>query len=154
MQKIKYKKMNSRSWYLDGRNRRQWAEAIFQTNKGKAKLWNCNHGFPLLLLEVWTICPFGNCTGLIHHALRPWIGLADQLKTESATIRSVASCILKGLAIKEGIKAAHILAHDLGDTELNKNYCASIEENIQVTWPVMRIMNGGIFPENSIKPAF
>ena len=55
--------------------------------------------------------------------------------------------MIEELAIKEGIKAAHILAHDLGDTVAQELLARQFEKTSKVNWLSCVFMNGGIFPE-------
>jgi hypothetical protein len=55
--------------------------------------------------------------------------------------------IIEGLAARAGIKTAHILGHDLGDTIAQKLLARQFEKSSKVTWLSCVFMNGGLFPE-------
>lgn len=55
--------------------------------------------------------------------------------------------IIEALAAKAGIKEAHILAHDMGDTIAQEPLARQFEKSSAVNWLSCVFLNGGIFPE-------
>lgn len=137
--------MNSKTWYLDGTIESINNLRVFFKRSGKGESLFCIHGFPSSSWDfepIWP--PLIQRFDVIVHDL---IGLGKSSKPNQPLPISLQADIIEGLAIQEGIKEAHILAHDLGDTIAQELLARQFNKTSKVNWLSCVFMNGGIFPE-------
>jgi pimeloyl-ACP methyl ester carboxylesterase len=137
--------MNSEAWYLDGKTETINELSVFFKRTGKGETLICIHGFPSSSWDFEPIWP--SVIARFDTIALDLIGLGRSAKPNQPLSISLQADIIEGLAIKEGIKVAHILAHDLGDTVAQELLARQFEKTSKVTWLSCVFMNGGIFPE-------
>lgn len=137
--------MNSETWYLNGSTASINNLKVFFRRSGKGESLFCIHGFPSSswdFEQIWH--PLTKRFDVIAHDL---IGLGKSSKPNQPLPISMQADIIEGLAIQEGIKDAHIFAHDLGDTIAQELLARQFMKTSKVNWLSCVFMNGGIFPE-------
>jgi pimeloyl-ACP methyl ester carboxylesterase len=137
--------MNAATWYLDGRTEMVNGLAVFFKQAGKGEPLICIHGFPSSSWDFEAIWPsLAERFEVMTHDL---IGLGKSAKPNRPLPVSLQADIIESLAAKAGIKKAHILAHDLGDTIAQELLARQFEKSSKVNWLSCVFLNGGIFPE-------
>ncbi|MFT5771896.1 MAG: pimeloyl-ACP methyl ester carboxylesterase [Algoriphagus sp.] len=137
--------MNSEAWYLNGKTAKINELSLFFKRAGKGESLICIHGFPSSSWDFEPIWP--SLIGRFDTIAIDLIGLGRSAKPNQPLSISLQADMIEELAIKEEIKAAHILAHDLGDTVAQELLARQFEETSKVNWLSCVFMNGGIFPE-------
>jgi pimeloyl-ACP methyl ester carboxylesterase len=137
--------MTSKTWYLDGRTETIKDLSVFFKRSGKGEALVCIHGFPSSSWDFEPIWPslIERFDVMVHDL----IGLGKSAKPNQPLPISLQADIIEELAIKEGIKEAHIFAHDLGDTIAQELLSRQFENTSKVNWLSCVFLNGGIFPE-------
>jgi pimeloyl-ACP methyl ester carboxylesterase len=137
--------MSSEAWYLDGRTEMINGLKVFFKRTGKGEPLICIHGFPSSSWDFEAIWPsLAERFDVMIHDL---IGLGKSAKPNQPLPISLQADIIEGLATKAGINAAHLFAHDLGDTVAQELLARQLENSSKVRWLSCVFMNGGIFPE-------
>jgi pimeloyl-ACP methyl ester carboxylesterase len=137
--------MNSETWYAAGRETTINNLAVFYKRSGKGEALICIHGFPS---SSWDFEPIWS--SLIEQfdvMIHDLIGLGKSAKPNQNLTISLQADIIEGLAVKEGIKEAHLLAHDIGDTIAQELLARQHEKTAKINWLSCVFLNGGIFPE-------
>ena len=137
--------MSSEAWYLDGRTEMFDDLKVFFKRTGSGTPLICIHGFPSSSWDFEAIWPsLSERFDVLVHDL---IGLWKSAKPNQPLPISLQADIVEGLAAKAGVKEAHILAHDLGDTIAQELLARQFEKSSKVNWLSCVILNGAIFPE-------
>jgi len=124
---------------------------VFYQRSGSGKVLFCIHGFPSSSWDFEAIWPsLSNRFDVIAHDL---IGLGKSSKTHIHLTVSLQADIIEGLAQHLGIKEAHILAHDLGDTIAQELLARQADGTSKIKWLTCVLFNGGIFP-GTYQPLF
>ena len=137
--------MNAANWYASGKRVLVNDLEIFYKREGSGNVLFCIHGFPSSSWDFERLWPaLTDRFDVIAHDL---VGLGKSAKPQQPLTVSLQADVIEGLAQKEGIKEAHILAHDLGDTIAQELLARQMENTSRVNWLSCVFMNGGIFPE-------
>jgi pimeloyl-ACP methyl ester carboxylesterase len=137
--------MNSKDWYLDGRTEMINDQKVFFKRAGKGESLICIHGFPSSSWDFEAVWP--SLTERFDVVASDLIGLGKSAKPKQPLTISLQADIIEGLAMKAGIKAAHLFAHDLGDTVAQELLARQYEKSSKINWLSCVFMNGGLFPE-------
>lgn len=137
--------MNSTDWYLNGKTVTINNQNIFFKRSGKGEALICIHGFPSSSWDFEAIWPY--LTERFDVMVHDLVGLGNSAKPKQPLPISLQADIIETLAIKEGIRNAHILAHDLGDTVAQELLARQFDNTSEVHWLSCVFLNGGIFPE-------
>ncbi|MTI29472.1 alpha/beta fold hydrolase, partial [Xanthovirga aplysinae] len=117
----------------------------FYKRKGKGDSLICLHGFPT---SSWDFCQiWDSLTERFDVLVHDLIGLGKSEKPQLPIPISLQADIVENLAINQGVKKAHILAHDLGDTIAQELLARQLENKSKINWLSCVFLNGGIFPE-------
>lgn len=119
--------------------------SVFFKRSGKGQSLICIHGFPSSSWDFEALWPA--LTERFDVMVHDLIGLGKSAKPNKPLTISLQADIIEGLAIKAGIREAHILAHDLGDTVAQELLARQFEKSSKVKWLSCVFMNGGLFPE-------
>lgn len=138
-------KMNSKTWYSDGRTEMINDLSVFFKRSGKGQSLICIHGFPSSSWDFEALWP--SLTDRFDVMIHDLIGLGKSAKPNKPLPISLQADIIEGLATKAGISEAHILAHDLGDTVAQELLARQLEKSSKINWLSCVFMNGGLFPE-------
>jgi pimeloyl-ACP methyl ester carboxylesterase len=138
-------KMNSKTWYSDGRTEMINDLSVFFKRSGKGQALICIHGFPSSSWDFEALWP--SLTEQFDVMIHDLIGLGKSAKPNKPLPISLQADIIEGLATKAGISEAHILAHDLGDTVAQELLARQFEKSSKINWLSCVFMNGGLFPE-------
>lgn len=137
--------MNPEEWYSSGSTELINNLTVFFKRSGKGSPLVCIHGFPSSSWDFEAIWPsLAERFDVLAHDL---IGLGNSAKPRQPLPISLQADIIEALVIKQGISAAHILAHDLGDTVAQELLARQAEKSSKVNWLSCVFMNGGLFPE-------
>lgn len=137
--------MNSDTWYANGRATTINDLTVFYKRSGKGQTLICIHGFPSSSWDFEPIWPsLIKRFDVITHDL---IGLGKSAKPNKRLSISLQADIIEGLALKEGVKEAHLLAHDIGDTIAQELLARQYQKTSKINWLSCVFLNGGIFPE-------
>jgi len=118
---------------------------VFFKRAGSGTPLICIHGFPSSSWDFEAIWPsLSERFDVLVHDL---IGLGKSAKPNQPLPISLQADIVEGLAAKAGVKEAHILAHDLGDTIAQELLARQFEKSSKVNWLSCVFLNGGIFPK-------
>lgn len=137
--------MTSRQWYTKGKVITLNNFQVFFNREGRGEPLFCIHGFPSSswdFAEVWPALKAH--FDLIAHDL---IGLGKSSKPNTALTVSLQADVVEALALRLGIKRAHILAHDLGNTVAQELLARQLSKSSKIEWLSCIFMNGGIFAE-------
>lgn len=138
-------------WYKDGRTERINDLPVFFRRSGNGEPLICIHGFPSSSWDFESIWP--QLTQRFDVLAHDLIGLGRSAKPRQPLPVSLQADIVEGLAIKAGLTAAHLLAHDLGDTVAQELLARQYEGSSTIKWLSCVFLNGGIFPETH-RPLF
>jgi pimeloyl-ACP methyl ester carboxylesterase len=137
--------MNAESWYQGGQTSTINGLSIFFRREGKGESLVCIHGFPSSSWDFVAIWP--SITRRFDVLAHDLVGLGKSAKPDRPLPIKLQADIVEELAITAGIRKAHILAHDLGDTVAQELLARQFEKSSRVQWMSCVFMNGGIFPE-------
>ena len=137
--------MNAETWYLGGRTATINGLNVFFRREGRGESLVCIHGFPSSSWDFEAIWP--SLTRRFDVLAHDLVGLGKSAKPDRPLPVSLQADIVEELAITSGIRKAHILAHDLGDTVAQELLARQFEKSSRVQWMSCVFMNGGIFPE-------
>ena len=137
--------MNAETWYSDGKKETINALDIFYKRSGKGQALVCIHGFPS---SSWDFEPLWPSLIERFDVLIPdLIGLGKSAKPNQKLSISLQADMIEGMAEKEGIQEAHLLAHDIGDTIAQELLARQLENTSKIKWLSGVFLNGGLFPE-------
>ncbi len=137
--------MNSETWYLKGQTKIIKTHPVFFKRDGKGEVLICIHGFPSSSWDFEKIWPsLVENFDVIAHDL---IGLGRSSKPNQALSIALQADIIEELLFELGIRKAHILAHDLGDTIAQELLARQYEGQAKIQWLTCAFLNGGLFPE-------
>jgi pimeloyl-ACP methyl ester carboxylesterase len=137
--------MNAETWYSDGKKETINALDIFYKRSGKGQVLVCIHGFPS---SSWDFEPLWPSLIERFDVLIPdLIGLGKSAKPNQKLSISLQADMIEGMAEKEGIQEAHLLAHDIGDTIAQELLARQLENTSKIKWLSGVFLNGGLFPE-------
>ena len=137
--------MDAHTWYHVGQTETINDQKVFYQRAGKGQVVVCIHGFPSSSWDFEAI--WEPLTSKFDTIAMDLIGLGKSSKpNQPLTVALQANMIERLLAAKE-ITAAHLLAHDLGDTVAQELLARQQEGSNTITWHSCVLMNGGIFPE-------
>jgi pimeloyl-ACP methyl ester carboxylesterase len=137
--------MKAKSWYRDGQTAIINGLSVFFRREGKGESLVCLHGFPSSSWDFEATWP--SLTRRFDVLAHDLIGLGKSAKPDQPLPVRLQADIVEELAITAGIRKAHILAHDLGDTIAQELLARQFEKSSRVQWLSCVFMNGGIFPE-------
>jgi pimeloyl-ACP methyl ester carboxylesterase len=137
--------MNAETWYLGGQTATINGLSVFFRREGKGESLICIHGFPSSSWDFEAIWP--SLTRRFDVLAHDLAGLGKSAKPDRPLPVSLQADIVEELAITSGIRKAHILAHDLGDTVAQELLARQFGKSSRVQWMSCVFMNGGIFPE-------
>ena len=135
----------SDNWYSTGNYARVKALKVFYKREGHGENLFCIHGFPSSSWDfepIWT-----SLTAKFDVIAHDLIGLGMSAKPAQELTVGLQADILEELALQQGVKKAHILAHDLGDTIAQELLARQLEKSSPVEWLSCTFLNGGLFPE-------
>lgn len=105
----------------------------------------CIHGFPT---SSWDFDPLWLPLAKHFELVAPdLIGLGMSEKKEKNINISLQADMVENLADELGVKEAHLLAHDLGDTVALELLARQMEGKNSVQWKSIIMLNGGIFSD-------
>ncbi len=137
--------MNVGAWYAKGKISEICGMDIFNIYEGSGAVLICLHGFPTSSWDFATIWPTlitkFSCLSL------DLVGLGKSAKPAVKLSVTMQADVVEALTLKYGIKEAHILAHDLGDTIAQELLARQMESKSTVRWLSCVFLNGGLFPE-------
>ena len=137
--------MDSSQWYDQGNVESIDGLSIFHKRSGTGEALFCLHGFPT---SSWDFAPlWPNLTTRFDTIAHDLIGLGRSAKPRQPLSVSLQADMVEGLANRLGIRSAHILAHDLGDTVAQELLARQDDGGSTVVWKSCIFLNGGIFPE-------
>lgn len=137
--------MSAEEWYRNGKKSNVNGLDIFNIREGSGQVLICIHGFPTSSWDFAALWP-----GLISRfdvLASDLVGLGRSAKPKRELTVALQADIIEGLAEQNDIVAAHILAHDLGDTVAQELLARQAENKAKVDWLSCVFLNGGIFPE-------
>ncbi|MBW3165989.1 alpha/beta fold hydrolase [Ferrimonas balearica] len=117
----------------------------YQPNPGKPVLLLV-HGFPSASWDWWALWPTLSQHYQLLSADMLGFGLSDKPHPHRYCIADQARMLLDLMA-ELGLSAAHILAHDYGDTVTQELLAQQLDGSTGVHWHSVTLLNGGLFPE-------
>lgn len=143
--------MTVHEWYKGGSHASINSLDVFFRREGSGPALVCIHGFPS---SSWDFeCLWPELINRFDVIATDLIGLGKSAKPKQKLTVKLQADIIEGLLIQAGIKEAHILAHDLGDTVAQELLARQSEQSFAITWRSCVFLNGGIFPETH-RPLF
>jgi pimeloyl-ACP methyl ester carboxylesterase len=103
------------------------------------------HGFPTSSWDLEPIWP--DLTAEFRVVAFDLIGLGMASKPNRPISIALQADVAESVALAAGVKRAHILAHDLGDTVAQELLARVADGSAKVEWQSCCFLNGGIFPE-------
>jgi pimeloyl-ACP methyl ester carboxylesterase len=137
--------ISSEAWYLDGKIEMINGLSVFYKRAGKGPSLICIHGFPSSSWDFEALWP--SLIDRFDTIALDLIGLGKSSKPNQPLSIGLQADVIEALATKAGIKEAHLLAHDLGDTVAQELLARQLEKSSKIKWLSCVFMNGGIFPE-------
>lgn len=131
-------------WYAEGSYINLLDHRVFYRRGGSGVPMVCIHGFPSSSWDYEVL--WSRLTEEWDIIASDLIGLGRSSKNGKITVHLQAD-IIEELMISLGISAAHILAHDLGDTVAQELLARQLDGTNRVQWLSCILMNGGIFPD-------
>ncbi|MEZ4322216.1 MAG: alpha/beta hydrolase [Myxococcota bacterium] len=105
----------------------------------------CLHGFPT---SSWDFEPLWGGVTERHHAIAfDLVGLGKASKPDHPLPVGLQADLAEDVMRRIGVREAHLLAHDLGDTVAQELLARQAEGRSTVTWRSAVFLNGGLFPE-------
>lgn len=140
--------MNAEEWKRGGRYLRCGDHEIFYREAGSGDALVCIHGFPTASWDWHRLWP-----GLTarFHVLAPDLlgfGFSDKPRGHDYSFFEQADLVEQLLA-SIGVEAAHVLAHDYGDTVAQELLFRRLEKGGDGGFAIRSatLLNGGLFPE-------
>lgn len=137
--------MNAATWYAEGTTIDIQGLNIFFKRTGKGQALICIHGFPSSSWDFASLWP-----ALIQRfdvMMHDLIGLGKSAKPNHPIPIRLQADIIEELAVQAGVREAHLLAHDLGDTIAQELLARQAEKSSKINWLSCVFLNGGLFPE-------
>jgi pimeloyl-ACP methyl ester carboxylesterase len=133
------------AWY-GGSSVFSYAGCAFPYRRGGAgEALVCLHGFPT---SSWDFAPiWGALTARFDCVAHDLLGLGRASKPRRAMPIGEQADVVEALCEALGVREAHILAHDLGDTVAQELLARQVEGAAKVRWRSCVFLNGGLFPE-------
>jgi pimeloyl-ACP methyl ester carboxylesterase len=143
--------MTVTDWYNSGTFSKVLDLNVFFKREGTGQSLVCIHGFPSSSWDYEAVWPaLSNRYDVICSDL---IGLGKSDKSVKPLSVSLQADIQEELLIQQGIRQAHMLAHDLGNTVAQELIARQQEGTSKIKWLSCSFLNGGLFPE-AHKPLF
>lgn len=105
----------------------------------------CIHGFPT---SSWDFAPMwselGQHFGLVASDL---LGLGYSSKPDCPLTIALQADAIEALLVGLGVREAHLLAHDLGDTVAQELLARNLDGSARICFKSCAFLNGGLFPE-------
>lgn len=113
--------------------------------EGCGEVLVCVHGFPT---ASWDFAPiWGELTQRFDCIASDLLGMGRASKPLHTMTIGTQADIIEALCVAQGISAAHLLAHDLGDTVAQELLARQAQGIAKVRWKSCIFLNGGLFPE-------
>ncbi|MBX2803118.1 MAG: alpha/beta hydrolase [Myxococcales bacterium] len=137
--------MDVEAWYADTTQVRHLGLPIRVRRGGRGEGLLCLHGFPT---SSWDFAPLWEALTARFDVVAPdLLGLGRSAKPQSALPVAMQADAMEAALVDAGIDAAHVLAHDLGDTVAQELLARQAEGSSRIAWRSVVLLNGGLFPE-------
>ncbi len=133
------------TWYGKGSHETLNGLNVFYKRSGNGESLICIHGFPTSSWDYEKLWPA--LTTHFDVIASDLIGLGRSSKPSTPITVGLQADVIEQLVLSQGIKQAHILAHDLGDTVAQELLSRQYENTSKIKWLSCVFLNGGIFPE-------
>lgn len=137
--------MDARAWRRSGALHRFGDLDLFYRQGGRGEPLVCIHGFPTSSHDFAPM--WDRLTAELEVVAHDLIGLGWSAKPRRPLSVALQADALESLLAALGIRRAHLLAHDLGDTVAQELLARQQDGVSQVTWRSVTLLNGGLFPE-------
>ncbi len=137
--------MSLERWYAEGTTSDIHGLQVFHRRDGYGEPLVCIHGFPT---SSWDFDPlWSSLAGRFDAIALDLIGLGRSSKPDMPLSIHLQASTIEELLLRQGIREAHLLAHDLGDTVAQELLARQLEGSQRVAWRSCVFLNGGLFPE-------
>lgn len=133
------------SWQASGRWFRYAGRRVFYREAGAGPALVCIHGFPTASWDWHRLWPALTERFRVVAPDLPGFGFSD--KPRAPYRLADQTTVVEALLADRGVEAAHVLAHDYGDTVVQEWLARQAAEQARVRLRSACLLNGGLFPE-------